>query len=158
MPVDHRQGRPAAADGERRDLESITASTAPLYAAGFANPARAVAAGAGGATAVSNDGGRNYAPVGGDIAGSFQFGLRLGPAPNIALALGARGQLARTTDSGVTWKAINVATSSDMRDTRFSTPDDGYALDVKRRPVPHGQRRRELAERSTPARRAPPRP
>src|SRR5262249_2469845 len=31
----------------------ITASTAPLYAAGFANPVRAVAAGAGGATAVS---------------------------------------------------------------------------------------------------------
>jgi photosystem II stability/assembly factor-like uncharacterized protein len=112
-------------------LESITASTAPLYAAGFANPSRAVAAGSGGATAVSNDGGRNYTPVGGDIAGSFQFGLRLGPAPNIALALGARGQLARTTDSGLTWKAINVATSSDMRDTSFSTPDDGYALDVR---------------------------
>jgi photosystem II stability/assembly factor-like uncharacterized protein len=116
---------------ENGTVESITASTAPLYAAGFANPSRAVAVGAGGATAVSNDGGRNYTPVGGDIAGSFQFGLRLGPAPNIALALGARGQLARTTDSGLTWKAINVATSSDMRDTSFSTPDDGYALDVR---------------------------
>jgi photosystem II stability/assembly factor-like uncharacterized protein len=116
---------------ENDKLESITASTAPLYAAGFANASRAVAAGSGGATAVSNDGGRNYTPVGGDIAGSFQFGLRLGPAPNIALALGAKGQLARTTDSGVTWRAINVATSSDMRDTSFSTPDDGYALDVR---------------------------
>lgn len=112
-------------------FESITASTAPLYAAGFANASRAVAAGNGGATAVSSDGGRNYTPVGGDIAGSFQFGLRLGPAPNIALALGARGQLARTTDDGVTWRAINVATSSDMRDTSFSTADDGYALDVR---------------------------
>ena len=90
-----------------------------------------MAVGSGGATAVSNDGGVNYTPVGGDIAGSFQFGLRLGPAPNIALALGARGQLARTTDNGVTWKAINVATSSDMRDTSFSTPDSGYALDVR---------------------------
>ena len=40
--------------------EAITASTSPLFAAGFANPDRAVAAGAGGATAVSNDGGRNY--------------------------------------------------------------------------------------------------
>ena len=112
-------------------FESITASTAPLFAAGFATPARAVAAGNGGATAVSDDGGRNYTPVGGDIAGSFQFGLRLGPAPNIALALGARGQLARTTDNGVTWKAINVATSSDMRDTSFSSESDGYALDVR---------------------------
>ena len=112
-------------------VDGITASTAPLFAAGFANPARAVAVGSGGATAVSNDGGVNYTPIGGDIAGSFQFGLRLGPAPNIALALGARGQLARTTDNGVTWKAINVATSSDMRDTSFSTPDNGYALDVR---------------------------
>ena len=32
--------------------------------------------------------------------GSFQFGLRLGPVPNVALALGARGQLARTLDNG----------------------------------------------------------
>jgi photosystem II stability/assembly factor-like uncharacterized protein len=111
--------------------EPITASTAPLYAAGFPTATRAVAAGAGGATAVSDDAGRNYTPVGGDIAGSFQFGLRLGPAPNIALALGARGQLARTIDNGVTWKAINVATSSDMRDTSFSSADDGYALDVR---------------------------
>jgi photosystem II stability/assembly factor-like uncharacterized protein len=111
--------------------DTITASTAPLYAAGFANATRAVAAGAGGATAISDDGGRNYTPVGGDIAGSFQFGLRLGPAPNIALALGARGQLARTIDNGVTWRAINVATSADMRDTSFSTADAGYALDQR---------------------------
>jgi photosystem II stability/assembly factor-like uncharacterized protein len=109
----------------------ITASTAPIYAAGFANVNRAVAAGAGGATVISEDSGSNYVPIGGDIAGSFQFGLRLGPAPEIALALGARGQLARTTDNGVTWKAINVATSSDMQDTSFTTADAGYALDQR---------------------------
>ncbi len=111
--------------------ESITASTSPLFAAGFANPARAVAAGAGGATAVSNDGGRNYVPIGGDIAGSFQFGLRPGPTDQIAFALGARGQLARTTDNGTTWRAINVATSADMRDASFSSADAGYALDQR---------------------------
>ncbi|MBE2320864.1 hypothetical protein DVA67_033205 [Solirubrobacter sp. CPCC 204708] len=111
--------------------EPITAATAPLYAAGFANPARAVAAGVGGATAVSNDAGRNYTPVGGDIAGSFGLGLRLGPAPNIALALGSGGQLARTTDNGVTWRAINVATSSNLRDTSFSSENEGYALDFR---------------------------
>jgi photosystem II stability/assembly factor-like uncharacterized protein len=112
-------------------VASITASTAPIYAAGFANVNRAVAAGAGGATTVSDDGGLNYAPVGGDIAGSFQFGLRLGPTPGIALALGARGQLARSTDEGVTWKAINVATSADMQDTSFTTIEQGYALDQR---------------------------
>ena len=103
----------------------------PLYAAGYATATRAIAAGAGGATVVSDDAGRNYAPVGGDIAGRFQFGLRLGPAPGVALALGARGQLARTTDDGRTWKAINVATSADMQDTSFTTNDQGYALDQR---------------------------
>lgn len=111
--------------------ETITASTLPLYAAGFATPTRAVAVGAGGATVVSDDAGRNYVAVGGDIGGSFQFGLRLGPGPGIALALGARGQLARTNDGGVTWKAINVATSADLQDTSFSSSDVGYALDVR---------------------------
>lgn len=111
--------------------ETITASTAALFAAGFATPTRAVAAGAGGATVISDDGGRNYAPVGGDIAGSFQFGLRLGPSAGVALALGARGQLARTTDEGRTWRAINVATPADMQDASFSTTDAGYALDVR---------------------------
>jgi photosystem II stability/assembly factor-like uncharacterized protein len=115
--------------GETAD--SITASTSPLFAAGFANPARAVAAGAGGATAVSNDGGINYVPIGGDIAGSFQFGLRPGPTDQIAFALGARGQLARTIDNGATWRAINVATSADMQDTSFSSADAGYALDQR---------------------------
>ena len=110
---------------------TITASTAALYAAGFYSAARAVAGGAGGATVISDDGGVNYVPVGGDIAGSFQFGLRLGPSPEIALALGARGQLARTTDNGVTWKAINVATSADMQDTSFTSAQEGYALDQR---------------------------
>ena len=109
----------------------VTASTAPIYAAGFANVNRAVALGSGGATVISDDSGKNYLPIGGDIAGSFQFGLRLGPAPEIALALGARGQLARTTDNGVTWRAINVATSADMQDTSFTTADNGYALDQR---------------------------
>ena len=111
--------------------ETITASTLPLYASGFATPTRAVGVGAGGATVVSDDGGRNYVAVGGDIGGSFQFGLRLGPGPDIALALGARGQLARTNDGGVTWRAINVSTSANMQDTSFSTRDVGYALDVR---------------------------
>src|SRR4029079_10814142 len=54
-----------------------------------------------------------------------------GPAANVALALGARGQLARTVDNGVTWKAINVATSADMQDTSFTTVAQGYALDQR---------------------------
>lgn len=111
--------------------EAITAASQALYAAGFASPTRAVAAGLGGATVISDDSGRNYTPVGRDIAGSFPFGLRLGPAPDIALALGARGQIARTTDAGSTWRAINVATSADMQDASFRSVDVGYALDER---------------------------
>jgi photosystem II stability/assembly factor-like uncharacterized protein len=111
--------------------EEITAASQALFAAGFASPTRAVAAGNGGATVVSDDAGRNYVPVGGDIGGSFQFGLRLGPGPGIAYALGARGQLARTVDDGITWRAINVATSADLQDTAFRTVDVGYALDQR---------------------------
>ena len=133
LPVHHRPGRPPAANRERRGQHGVDhrlhraavrrrirerrpARSPPAAAARPPSPTTADA---------------TTRPVGGDIAGSFQFGLRLGPAPNIALALGARGQLARTTDNGVTWKAINVATSSDMRDTSFSSADDGYALDVR---------------------------
>jgi len=111
--------------------EPITASTQALFAAGFQSASRAVALGVGGSTVVSDDGGRNYRPVGGDIAGSFQFGLRLGPGANIAFALGARGQLARTDNGGVTWRAVNVATSADMQDTSFATATTGYALDQR---------------------------
>ena len=147
LPADHRPRRPPAAHRERRRHRRVDHRLAPRRCSRPASPppTRAVAAGAGGATAVSDDGGRNYAPVGGDIAGSFQFGLRLGPAPNIALALGARGQLARTTDNGVTWQAINVATSADMRDTSFTTRRRRLRARPARRPVPHRQRRRELA-------------
>ena len=103
LPADHRPRRPAAAHRERRRHRRADHRLAPppLYAAGLRQrrPARSRPAPAA-RPPISDDGGRNYAPVGGDIAGSFQFGLRLGPAPSIALALGARGQLARTTDNG----------------------------------------------------------
>ena len=115
-------------DGGATPLPFV-AESRPLFAAGFASPTRAVAAGLGGATVVSDDGGRTYAAIGGDIDGSFQFGLRLGPAPEIAFALGARGQIARTDDGGTAWNAINVTTAAPMQDVSFSTPLDGWALD-----------------------------
>ena len=121
--------------------ESITASTAPLYAAGFATPTRAVAAGAGGATAVSDDGGRNYAPVGGDIAGSFQFGLRLGPAPE-RRARARRPRAARAHDR----QRRDVA-GDQRRDLGRHAGHvvlhgrRGLRARPARRPVPHRQRR-----------------
>ena len=110
---------------------AITAATQAIYAAGFSTATRAVAAGAGGATVVSDDAGSNYTPVGGDIGGSYPFGLRPGPAADTAFALGSRGQLARTLDGGATWRSLSVATSADLRDASFVSQAVGYVLDVR---------------------------
>lgn len=109
----------------------IVPATQKILAVGLQSGARAVAAGVGGATAVSDDGGQNYKPVGGDIGGSFEYGLRLGTGPGVAFALGARGQLARTVNGGETWQAINVATSTNIQDASFTTLNEGYALDQR---------------------------
>ncbi|HEX8205064.1 MAG TPA: YCF48-related protein [Solirubrobacteraceae bacterium] len=106
-------------------------TTQGVFAAGFASATRAVGAGAGGATVVSDDEGRTYAPVGGDIGGSYPFGLRAGPTADVAFALGARGDLARTTDGGTTWRQLRVATTADLADVSFTSPDDGYVLDQR---------------------------
>ena len=123
-PAAHRERR---RHGRRRSRPSTQA----LFAAGFETSTRAVAAGVGGATVVSDDGGRNYRSIGGDIGGSFQFGLRLGPAPMIAFALGARGQLARTTTAA----SPGVRSASRRRPTcrtrRSPPPAEGYALDSR---------------------------
>jgi photosystem II stability/assembly factor-like uncharacterized protein len=106
-------------------------TTQGVFAAGFATPTRAVGAGAGGATVISDDAGRTYAAVGGDIGGSYPFGLRAGPNRDIAFALGARGDLARTTDGGATWRQLRVSTTADLRDVSFTSADDGYVLDQR---------------------------
>ncbi len=107
----------------------VTASTSAIFAVAFATAQRVVAAGAGGATVVSDDGGVNYTPVGGDIGGTY-FRLRAS-SPTTAYAIGARGQLARTTDGGASWRTISVSTSSDVADVSFPTVESGYALDVR---------------------------
>lgn len=109
---------------------TITASSVPLAGAAFASTARAVAVGAAGQTVVSDDAGINYTPIGGDIGGQFSA-LRRGPVPTSAFAPGAKGQIAFTVDSGVTWKVANVSTSADLLDTSWSDVKTGYALDTR---------------------------
>ncbi|HEX2088013.1 MAG TPA: YCF48-related protein [Solirubrobacteraceae bacterium] len=117
-------------DGGETPPQRIS-TTQGVFAAGFASPTRAVGAGAGGATVTSDDAGRTYAPVGGDIGGSYPFGLRGGPTREIAFALGARGDLARTTDGGATWRQLRVSTTADLEDVSFTTADAGYVLDQR---------------------------
>ena len=108
----------------------ITASSVALAGATFASASRAVAVGAAGQTVVSDDGGINYTPIGGDIGGSF-FSLRRGPVATTAFAPGAKGQIALTGDGGATWKVANVSTSADILDTSWPDAKTGYALDIR---------------------------
>ena len=117
-------------DGGETPPQRIS-TTQGVFAAGFATPQRAVGAGAGGATVISDDAGQTYSPIGGDIGGSYPFGLRPGPTADVAFALGARGDLARTVDGGATWRQLRVATTADLADVSFTTADDGYVLDQR---------------------------
>lgn len=107
----------------------VTVSSQPIYAAAYASGTRVVAGGDGGTTVISDDGGKNFSPVGGDldVLGS---GLRAGADAQTAFVLGHKGSLARTTDGGNAWKALAVPTSSDVRDVAFATATTGYALDA----------------------------
>src|SRR5919204_1917934 len=106
----------------------VTPSSDPIFAAGFASPARIAAAGATGATAVSDDAGVNFAPVGGRLTGTYTR-LRAGGQPGTAFAPGEDGSLAKTTDGGKTWTRGNVPTSENVLDVAFPTLNIGYALD-----------------------------
>ena len=113
--------------GESSSL--VSASTDPLFAAAFVSDTVVVAAGANGATVVSDDAGANFGAVGGRLGGEYS-GIRAGGRPGTAYAPGDNGALAVTTDSGATWLRGNVSTSEDLRDVSFPTAQTGYALDT----------------------------
>ena len=106
----------------------VTPSQDPIFAAGFASATRIAAGGATGATAVSDDAGLNFAPIGGRLSGTYTR-VRAGGQPGTAFAPGDNGSLAKTTDGGKTWTRGNVATSEDVIDIAFPTALVGYALD-----------------------------
>ena len=106
----------------------VTPSQDPIFAAGFASATRIAAGGATGATAVSDDAGLNFAPIGGRLSGTYTR-VRAGGQAGTAFAPGDNGSLAKTTDGGKTWTRGNVATSEDVVDVAFPTALVGYALD-----------------------------
>jgi photosystem II stability/assembly factor-like uncharacterized protein len=106
----------------------VTPATDPIHAAAFASPTRVVAGGANGATVVSDDAGVTFAPIGGRLSGRY-FSIRAGGEDGTALAPGAGGALAKTTDGGRTWVTANVTTSADLIDVAFPSAEVGYALD-----------------------------
>ena len=106
----------------------VTASQDPIFTAGFASATRIAAAGATGATVVSDDAGLNFTPIGGRLSGTYTR-VRAGGQTGTAFAPGDNGSLAKTTDAGRTWARGNVSTSEDVIDVAFPTAAVGYALD-----------------------------
>ncbi len=108
---------------------AISPSTEPILAVAFASASRAIAVGAQGATVVSDNGGVNFSPIGGAIAGQ-QFGPVSASSSEIASAGAANGILARTVDGGQTWSTVGVPTAAAIANGSFLTPEIGYALDT----------------------------
>ncbi len=106
-----------------------TPSTDPLFAAAFASSTRLVAGGQQGSTALSDDAGANFTPVGSRLLGQFSR-VRAGQVAGSAFAPGPKGVLGKTTDGGRSWMRGPVPTSQDVLDVSFPTVTDGYALDV----------------------------
>jgi photosystem II stability/assembly factor-like uncharacterized protein len=105
-----------------------TASSALIYAAGYASPTQVVAVGESGATVLSGDGGATFTALSGDIGGQYSR-LRQGPG-TILLAPGADGDVALSSDGGLSWQVIATQTSQQLVDAAFGTSTLGYALDV----------------------------
>src|SRR3954465_4564322 len=117
---------------------SVSPSTSPVFAAGFASASRVVAVGQAGATVLSDDAGVTFGPVGHALDGVFGR-LRTGAGPTV-WAAGSVGRLARSTDGGASWATVRVptpervagggSTSEDVADVAFPTATTGYALDA----------------------------
>jgi photosystem II stability/assembly factor-like uncharacterized protein len=106
---------------------STPAPATGTLAVAFTSPGRAVAAGAGGASAVSPDAGVTWSRVDGGVAGRFTE-LR-GESESRAFAIGQRGALARTLDGGHSWDAMPAPTAGDVIDVSFVNEETGFLLD-----------------------------
>lgn len=106
----------------------VTPSGSPIAAAAFAAPARVVAAGTAGVTAVSADAGKTFTPVGTALTGSFS-GVVAGAA-RTAFAYGDNGAIAKTVNGGLAWTPASVPTSEALNGVSFPTPGAGFALDA----------------------------
>jgi photosystem II stability/assembly factor-like uncharacterized protein len=109
-------------------FSAVTPSSEKIFAAAFASPLRAVAAGGAGTTVTSDDAGLTWAPVGEGLTGSFTR-LRA-TSSSLAFAAGREGLMARTLDGGRTWSTIGVSTAEDVIDLSFVSREVGFALDA----------------------------
>ena len=106
----------------------ITPATSRILAASFSSPTRVVAVGEGGTTVTSDDGGVNYAPLGGAVSANALQRLRA-TSSSVANVGAANGTLLRTTDGGFNWSSVGVPTTATVLDASFPTTSTGFAID-----------------------------
>lgn len=105
----------------------VAPSDSPLNAAGYASATRVAALGGAGSTRISDDGGTNFAAIGGRLPGTYSR-MVAGP-PGVAFAPGEKGALAKTTDAGANWTRVSVSTPNNVIDVAFPRELEGFALD-----------------------------
>ena len=130
-------------DGGKTDTVKTTSSQL-IYAAGYQTPSQIVAVGESGATVLSSDGGATFTSASADIGG--QYGrLRQGPG-QMLLAPGSNGNLAISTNGGLTWQRIATQTSQELVDVSFGTAESRICARRRRGPSADQQRWGELAD------------
>jgi len=105
----------------------VTAAASPIKAVAFASPTRAVAAGAGGVTVVSDDAGATWRRVGASIGSDLTkvvarpggFGYGVGPAT-----------IAVSSNGGESWATFGIPTPLPIHVASFFDPLTGYAQDT----------------------------
>ena len=123
----------------------VTPSQDPIFAAGFASPTRIAAGGATGATAVSDDAGLNFAPIGGRLSGTYTR-VRAGGQAGHGVRAG-RQRLAGQDDRRR--QDVDARQRRDLGGRRRRRLPDGarrLRAGLVGRPVPHQRRRRHVED------------
>ncbi|HYM55722.1 MAG TPA: hypothetical protein VES97_10190, partial [Solirubrobacteraceae bacterium] len=107
----------------------VSASEQNLLAVAFSTASNAVAVGQNGATVLSSDGGTTFpTQISHRLGAAFSKRIRIGQSPTDAYAPGQAGQIAATTNGGVSWSLLRVPTSAELVDVGFPTTEVGYAV------------------------------
>jgi len=107
----------------------VSASEQNLLSVAFSTASNAVAVGQNGATVLSSDGGATFPTlISHRLGAAFSRPIRIGQQAGDAYAPGPAGEIAATTNGGVSWGLLRVPTSAELLDVGFPTPEVGYAV------------------------------
>jgi len=109
----------------------VSPSEQNLLSVAFSTASNAVAVGQGGATVLSSDGGTTFpTQISHRLGAAFPKLIKIGASAMDAYAPGQAGQIAATTNGGVSWSLLRVPTSAELVDVAFPTTEVGYAVNI----------------------------